>query len=256
MLYLNRIVVGCVLFFFIPMAALAGSLDDPGAPTTAGGGAMNTLEDIYNLINAGTTNDPRTGTFAEPSAGPASTGHTLTDVYNRAKTSSRPAKTGQTTSSATGDDGNLQKGVAWPSTRFTSNGDGTVTDNLTGLIWLKVANYNSTVGGTGTATWANALNFCNALQDGQCGLSDGSSAGDWRLPNRNELLSLNDLSEANPCLPSGHPFSSVQSSSSYWSSSAYAANTSNAWIVDLDAGNVGFVDKGDTYYVWPVRGGQ
>jgi len=107
MRYVNCIVVFCVLFFFIPIAALAGSLDDPGAPTTAGGGAMNTLEDIYNIINDGTTNAPRSGTFAEPSAGPAPTGHTLTEVYNRAKTSSRPARTGQTTSYATGDDGNL-----------------------------------------------------------------------------------------------------------------------------------------------------
>ena len=46
------------------------------------------------------------------------------------------AKTGQTTSFASGDDGDLQEGVASPSPRFTNNGDGTVTDNLTGLIWL------------------------------------------------------------------------------------------------------------------------
>ncbi len=41
-------------------------------------------------------------------------------------------KTGQTTSYRTGDDGDLEKGVAWPDTRFTDNGNGTVTDNLTG----------------------------------------------------------------------------------------------------------------------------
>ena len=49
-------------------------------------------------------------------------------------------KTGQTTSYATGDDGELEKGVAWPNPRFTDNNNGTVTDNLTGLIWLKHAN--------------------------------------------------------------------------------------------------------------------
>ena len=49
-------------------------------------------------------------------------------------------KTGQTTCYATGDDGDLEKGVAWPNPRFTDNGNGTVTDNLTGLIWLKNAN--------------------------------------------------------------------------------------------------------------------
>jgi len=49
-------------------------------------------------------------------------------------------KTGQTTSYATGDDGDLQRGIPWPNPRFTDNEDGTVTDNLTGLIWLKDAN--------------------------------------------------------------------------------------------------------------------
>ena len=46
-------------------------------------------------------------------------------------------KTGQTTSFYSGDDGELQRGVIWPSPRFMDWGDGTVTDNLTGLMWLK-----------------------------------------------------------------------------------------------------------------------
>ena len=49
-------------------------------------------------------------------------------------------KTGQTTSYDTGDDGEYQKGFEWPVPRFTDNENGTVTDNLTGLIWLKNAN--------------------------------------------------------------------------------------------------------------------
>lgn len=48
-------------------------------------------------------------------------------------------KTGQTQSYTAGDDGDLQKGVAWPTPRFAGNGNGTVTDKLTGLIWLKNA---------------------------------------------------------------------------------------------------------------------
>ena len=43
-------------------------------------------------------------------------------------------KTGFTGSVATGDDGDLKKGVAWPSPRFTDHGNGTVTDKLTGLV--------------------------------------------------------------------------------------------------------------------------
>jgi hypothetical protein len=51
-------------------------------------------------------------------------------------------KTWQTTSYGTGDDGDLRKGVAWPDPRWTDNGDGTVTDHLTGLIWLIVMDYH------------------------------------------------------------------------------------------------------------------
>src|SRR5512139_2423823 len=47
----------------------------------------------------------------------------------------------------TGQDGDKRAGAAWPSPRFTDNRDGTVTDNLTRLIWLKDANCTDTVGG-------------------------------------------------------------------------------------------------------------
>jgi hypothetical protein len=60
-------------------------------------------------------------------------------------------KTGQKTSYPPGDDGDLAKGVAWPNPRFTDNGDGTITDNLTGLIWLKNANC------FGLRNWLNML---------------------------------------------------------------------------------------------------
>ena len=49
------------------------------------------------------------------------------------------AATGQSFSYASGDDGAQRKGVAWPASRFTDNTDGTVTDHLTGLIWLQNA---------------------------------------------------------------------------------------------------------------------
>src|SRR3990172_4596891 len=90
-------------------------------------------------------------------------------------------QTGQKMSYTMGDDGNLQEGVAWPSPRFHDNNNGTVTDNLTGLIWLKDANC------FGAKIWAVALTIANGLPNGQCGLNDGSKAGDWRLPNRKEL---------------------------------------------------------------------
>ncbi len=159
-------------------------------------------------------------------------------------------KTGQTTLYETDDDGDLEKGVTWPSPRFTDNGDGTVTDNMTSLIWLQDANF---VGGT--RDWTTALTDANTLANGSGGLNDGSSAGDWRLPNVRELSSLTDFSQSNPALPSGHPFVNVQSAG-YWSSTTYALNTSNAWGVNMNDGDVENINKAFTVYVWPVRGGQ
>ncbi|MBT3192199.1 MAG: DUF1566 domain-containing protein [Verrucomicrobia bacterium] len=212
---------------------------------------------LAGMLLVGQTNG---GELNSPSA-PAPTMHTLEEIYQKvtniaaavtapAAAPAPVAKTGQTTSYATGDDGDLEPGVASPSPRFTDNSDGTVTDNLTGLIWLKDAD-----AGDGTETWADALTLCNGLANGQQGLTDGSSAGDWRLPTRFELESLLDLSKVSPALPSGHPFTAVQSSF-YWSSTTYAGSTAIAWIVSLSDGDVGFGGKGNAYYVWPVRGGE
>jgi hypothetical protein len=113
-------------------------------------------------------------------------------------------KTGQTISFAPGDDGDLQKGVAWPDPRFTDNGDGTVRDNLTGLVWMKNTSCFRAL------TWADALATAATVQDGTCGLADGSKAGDWRLPNVRELQCVVDYGKVYPALPEGHPFTNVQ----------------------------------------------
>lgn len=138
---------------------------------------------------------------------------------------------------------------AWTGTRFTDNEDGTVTDNLTALVWLQDANCFS------TRTWTTALSDANGLVDGACGLSDGSSAGDWRLPNTNELHSLIDLTQSgSPKLPSGHPFTTVQSD--YWSSTSNNIGAVYAWYISLNDGLVYYHGKNFTRYVWPVRAGQ
>jgi hypothetical protein len=168
-------------------------------------------------------------------------------------------KTGQTDAHGIGDDGDFEKGVAWPIPRFTDNGNGTVTDNLTGLIWLKNANC------FGTRTWNDALSDCNGLNSGECGLSDGSSVGDWRLPNRNELNSLIAILYY-PSLPNtagtgpwaeGDPFTNVQNTF-YWSSTtAFVYTTDYAFGVQMNGGWVDDKLKATTYNpVWPVRGGR
>jgi len=201
------------------------------------------------------------GPFAEPLAGPAATGHTLDEVYDLIGTRAFVPKSGQTgcwdaggTSVActgTGQDGDKLKGVASPSPRFTDNSNGTVTDNLTGLIWLKNANCAT----VSPKTWANALTNCNSLASGVCGLTDGSTAGQWRLPNVKELQSLIDFQNVNPALPTGHPFSNVQEGY-YWSATTRAFAPFYAWVVHLSGGYVDRIGKPSSYSVWPVRGGQ
>jgi hypothetical protein len=151
----------------------------------------------------------------------------------------------------TGQDGDFKAGIAWPIPRFTNLDNGTVRDNLTGLIWLRNANCFP---GSGIGLlWEEALNAANHLAAPQCGLADGSVAGDWRLPNVNELRSLIDWGNFNLALPDGHPFTSVQST--YGSSTSLEASPSRAWYVQLSPGNAVPSDKGNIF-AWPVRGGN
>jgi hypothetical protein len=155
------------------------------------------------------------------------------------------AKTGQTVSFRTGDDGDHQAGVASPDPRFTDNGDGTVTDNLTGLMWAKDLYAN------GRMNWDAAIDYANNLILGGDGC--GSSYTDWRLPNRRELESLLDIGNY-PALPSGHPFLNSLASEYTWSSNTYAQPVSNdhGWCLGM-AGHWCTHPKYHAYGVWPVR---
>ena len=158
-------------------------------------------------------------------------------------------------------DGDLRKGVAWPVDRYTNNGDGTVTDNLTGLKILEDWNC------LGNVDWETALTNANSLADGTCGLTDGSVAGVWRLPNRIELQSLLNLQFASPAVSNtagtgkwttnGEPFKNVQSQH-YWSSTtdAFPGGESRAWYVSMNGGDVLSEEKGDDKRVLAVSGGD
>jgi hypothetical protein len=147
----------------------------------------------------------------------------------------------------TGQDGELQKGFLSPEPRFTDNGDGTVTDNQTELVWLKNANC------FGTRTWSQALSDCNNLADGDCGLTDGSSPGDWWLPNINQLKSLTDYGNI-PVFPSDHPFINLRLWH-YWSSTTWTHHPERAVYLHMNEGGIDFEYKtrSDGPAVWPVR---
>ncbi|MEI6206916.1 MAG: DUF1566 domain-containing protein [Desulfuromonadales bacterium] len=164
-------------------------------------------------------------------------------------------KTGQTacydsvaaiSCAGTGQDGELQTGVAWPTPRFSVNANQTVTDNLTGLNWGKDANPAA-----GPKTWQEAVDYIKSLNS-----SNYQGHNDWRLPNSNELESLVNKGGAPPTnWLSTQGFSNVQEYS-YWSSTTYAYSTYNNWLVYVVGGHAGIYSKADGYYVWPVRGGQ
>jgi len=170
-------------------------------------------------------------------------------------------KTGQTVSYYGADDGVLQAGAPPPVQRFNDNGDGTVTDNLTGLVWLKNASCSDTSGGianpSGKLSRTNALAWSNGLSSAVCGLNDSSASGDWRLPNATELLSLVDISRVDPAIPNGHPFTSVQDV--YWSSSAsfvYIFGDSGYGVSMVYGSTFRTLYQQDDWGVWPVRGGK
>jgi hypothetical protein len=144
-------------------------------------------------------------------------------------------------------DGQVQAGAPWPDPRFQDNGDGTVTDNLTRLVWLKNANP------FGFRTWQQALDECHRLVSGSHGLTDDSKSGDWRLPNIKEIESLVDYEKFGPCLPDGgKPFEGVRPSS-YWTSTSVAEAPSEAMFIILGVGPAIFESKEHTFFAWPVR---
>ena len=151
----------------------------------------------------------------------------------------------------------------WPCTlspRFTDNGDGTVTDNDSGLIWLQDA-FCSILNNAGSGlNFYDAASAVSNLASGQCGLSDSSVPGDWRLGTFKEWSSFVciDFSDPALCSTSGHeqwqegdPFNNVMSSG-YWSNERDPAES---WHVNLENGFTGDTMKGNNVYVWPVRGG-
>ena len=198
-------------------------------------------------------------------------------------------RTGQTTCydelgtlvpcAGTGQDGEFQKGVTLPTPRFTDHGNGTITDNLTGLIWLKNANCpNRYINWPTARTYIAELNSTGTMNGISCG--DTSGAGnthqtDWRMPNVRELFSLLNFGFIHPVISnaagtgngtSSDPFSNFAAVSggglNFWSSTTMLWRSNHAYRVDLYEGHVAEENKnGDEFlngqsYVIAVRGGS
>ncbi len=161
--------------------------------------------------------------------------------------------TGQTTSYANGDDADQQTTPIRPS-RFTSDGNGSFTDRLTGLVWLSVRQCIF------DQTWFSALNFTEQLSAGGSvceDLNDGSVVGDWRLPNIDELQSFIDYERQNPVFAANMPFTGFWDDypwGRYWSSTSFVADPDqNAWILNSGFGQVSVYEKTNVARAFAVR---
>ena len=112
---------------------------------------------------------------------------------------------------------------------YTDNGNGTITDNVTGLIWQKQDDNTA-------KTWDDAKTYCSNL-------SLGGQTG-WRLPTRIELISLVDYGAYQPAVNATY-FPNV--SLYYWSSTTLALYTVQAWFVDFYDGSTFYITKTAAY---------
>ncbi len=146
--------------------------------------------------------------------------------------------------------------------RFLDNGDGTVKDCRTDLIWLKNANCY------GGLLWATAMSTVDGLNHGECGLTDGSVAGDWHLGTKEELQGIGTDPPAtwpngdvrgygHTWIRPGSPFLNVVSSF-YWTSTPLESDNDAAWVVYSVTGLTNYELKDDILLmlVWPVRSGN
>jgi len=236
---MNAVGIGFMaVFLLLPCLSVAGNLDSPAA-TTSTGSAMFTITDIYNRLNTGAVATKRGGGFTEPIAGPAPTGKTLDDVMTLVNSRAHAVCAGTLNG-----------------TRWCDNGDGTVTDLTTGLIWLKDASWAGAVSfWLNTSSGINAHDKASSLSAaGNAALSDGSVEGDWRLPTLKELKHLTNSGAEDVLTTTPGAFINIVAGG-YMSSTSKSAQPIAVWVVALDiAGVVGIVNKAGPVSVWPVRG--
>ncbi len=118
---------------------------------------------------------------------------------------------------------------------YTANNDGTVSDNVTLLMWQ--------VDDSLARGWEDAITYCEE--------SISADYSDWRLPNIKELESILDDSLDSPAVDSTI-FPNI-TASNYWSSTSNAADASGAWVVNFMHGNILVIGKTNDSLVQCVR---
>lgn len=147
-------------------------------------------------------------------------------------------------------DGSYAPAATQPS--YTLNGDGTVTDNVTGLMWVSDA-------GTTSYTWAAALAHCSGAASGNLNYGTGYAGyTDWRTPNVLEGESIIRYVPGAAPFINTTAFPNTQAASKYyWTSTTVAGTPANAWVIEFKYGTPSnTVGKTASHYVRCVRGGR
>lgn len=150
----------------------------------------------------------------------------------------------------TGQDGDYQAGRVWPEPRFNDNGDGTITDLLTGLMWLKSSSC------MGWLSWQAAMDAAQELnsmsRDEEHCSKLAVAYDDWYLPTIQELETLLNAEAAEPYrFLNFYGFRGIQADS-YWSSTT-GPNPYGAWLLYFDTGEIMGGGKVETHHVLLVR---
>jgi len=154
------------------------------------------------------------------------------------------AKSGQKTSYRDGDDGDFEKGYPKAPPRFVDNGDGTITDNASGLMWVKDPVNDIGSPFDETRVWDDAIDECLGL--------DYAWHSDWRLPNIKELISIVDYKNFDPSIDTA--FFPNTKSREYWTSTTMASYTAVTFYVYFTDGELKTYPKGYKFcYARPVR---
>lgn len=130
--------------------------------------------------------------------------------------------------------------------RFVDNGDGTVTDHLLKVMWVRRPHTDLPDKSKGEMNWEEAWKYCQALS--YAGYSD------WNLPTAREIASIIDFERINPAIDTSI-FPDIKSSW-YWTKTQYPGDKNCYRCAGLYGGNVGYYHEGNTLYVWPVRSSQ
>lgn len=125
---------------------------------------------------------------------------------------------------------------------LTDNGDGTVSDNTTGLMWAKDGNGLGCNSG-GLLSFANAITWANGL----------SFAGhtDWRMPTIREAHTIINFSGFNP--PVYNPPFVNMKPETYWTSTPHPLWSANGYYISYFDGRTTSQDKANALYVMAVR---